>query len=294
MLSSPAVDSRRIVRRLQIALVVVGVLFVTLPILCTMRRLRGGKDLEIAAATYHAAPRAVCEAGSRAGPPGWSDDERTAKGLGFNVRTPANYEATRAHPLIIVYAPRGSPPGLVERYVGLTRAATAAGFVIAYAGSQELSRATIVALAEIPRTIAKRWCIDESRVFLTGHSDGGTTAEALAFLPETRGIAAAVAPSGAGIRGADLAAETCPPPIPVMVLHAKSDWVFPGYGREAARWWAKCNGCDVEHPIARADGCRAFPGCESGVETLYCETEGGHLDWPAKNEALIEFFSAVR
>jgi polyhydroxybutyrate depolymerase len=287
------VDPRRLARRLQIGLVVVGILFVALPIVCTMRRLRGREDLELAAASYEAAARAACEAGTRPGATGRSDEERTGKGFGFSVRTPANYEATRAHPLIVVYAPRGSPRGLVERYVGLTRAATAAGFVIAYADSQELSPPTIVALAEIPRAVAKRWCIDESRIFLTGHSDGGTAAEALAFRPETRGLAAAIAPSGAGVRDADLAAETCPPPIPVMVLHAKSDWVFPGYGAEAARWWAACNRCDLEHPALRADGCRAFPGCAEGVETLYCESEGGHLDWPARNDTLIEFFRGV-
>jgi polyhydroxybutyrate depolymerase len=283
-------EPARLARRLQWALVALGAALVLVPIVCTMRRLQGGEALELGAASYGDENARGCAPGERPGPVGKSDGERTAGGLVYAVRTPANYDATRAHPLIMVYAPHGTSTGLVERYVGLTREATAAGFVIAYAGSRDLSRRTILLLAEIPRAIARRWCIDETRIHLTGHSDGGTTAEALAFLPETRGLAASIAPSGAGIRGADLATETCPPPLPVLILHAESDWVFPGYGAEAARWWAKCNGCDVERTFRRPDGCDAFEGCAAGGETVLCKDPGGHLDWPKRNSTILEWF----
>ena len=42
--------------------------------------------------------------------------------------------------------------------------------------------ATIDDLSSIPDRIAARWCIDERRIHLTGHSDGGTVATATAVL----------------------------------------------------------------------------------------------------------------
>jgi polyhydroxybutyrate depolymerase len=210
------------------------------------------------------------------------------------VRVPTNYRATAAHPLIVVYAPRGGNRFLLERFVGLTREATAAGFVIAYADARDLSLEVVRDLATIPSLVAGRWCIDPDRVSLTGHSDGGTVASAIAFRPETRGLAAAIAPSAAGVRATDLLAETCPPPLSVLVLHGREDSLFPGYGTEAARWWATCNGCDVDAARRRDDGCVDHPACDGGVETVLCEHEGGHLDWPARSPTMLEFFARSR
>jgi polyhydroxybutyrate depolymerase len=128
-------------------------------------------------------------------------------------------------------------------------------------------------------------------VFLTGHSDGGTVATAVTVLGKaTR--PAAIAPSAAGFRGPDLATYACPPPVAVMVQHGRHDDLFPGFGGEAAAWWAACNGCRAE-PERRADGCLAYPGCRAGGATLYCEHEGRHVDWPRRNERILEFFESA-
>jgi polyhydroxybutyrate depolymerase len=41
-------------------------------------------------------------------------------------------------------------------------------------------------LATIPALVARKWCIDEARIYLTGQSDGGMAADAIAFLAKTR------------------------------------------------------------------------------------------------------------
>jgi polyhydroxybutyrate depolymerase len=209
------------------------------------------------------------------------------------VKTPANYDPLRAHPLIVVYAPHGANRFLSERFVGLSHAATEAGFVIAYADSHSLEPRHLQELGRIPGEVAMRWCIDPGRVFFTGHSDGGTAATALAVLGKATPAPAAIAPSAAGFRRDDLEAYACPAPIPVMVLQNRDDELFPGFGRGAAEWWAGCNGCDRSRPEPRADGCVVYPDCRSGAATLFCESEGEHAVWPERNRSLLEFFRTV-
>jgi polyhydroxybutyrate depolymerase len=78
-----------------------------------------------------------------------------------------------------------------------------------------------------PSSVARKWCIDEARIYLTGQSDGGMAADAIAFLAKMRGTADAIAPSAAGVNGKDLAEYSCPEPLPVMVMHSRNDTVFP-------------------------------------------------------------------
>ena len=247
---------------------------------------------ELAAADYTrlaASPR--CLPGERAGRPGATDDLHTARKIRYSVRTPSNYDAAVAHPLLMVYAPAGSSRFKSERFAGLTREATAAGFVVAYADARRLSIDVILELGAIPRSVANEWCIDEQRIFLTGHSDGGTVSNALEFLDRTRDLPAAIAPSAAGIRGKDLESYTCPArPLPVMVMHSADDSLFKGYGAEAAAWWAKCNRCDAERGPELKNGCAAYSGCAAGATTLYCEGRGPHGNWPGLNQVMLDFF----
>ncbi len=233
-----------------------------------------------------------CEPGTKSGRAGVSDDEKTAAGIRYMVKTPAHYDGTVAHPLLMVYAPARTSRYKSEDFVHLTQEATAAGFIVAYADHRTMSPKAIEELAAIPGLIEQKWCIDHKRIFLTGHSDGGTTAMAIAFLNGTKHIPAAIAPSAMGIRGEDLKAYQCPDPLPVMLMHSSQDTLFPGYGKEAIQWLAVCNGCDPTPPVKDADGCVTYRGCKNKVATRYCEGTGSHTTWPGSNKAIIEFFRA--
>jgi len=231
-----------------------------------------------------------CESGTKPGPAGPSNDEKTSAGIRYMVKTPANYNSNIAHPLLMVYAPGGRNRYESEDYMYLTQAGTAAGFVVAYADHRTMTSKAIEELAEIPELIEKKWCIDKKRIFLTGHSDGGTVAMGIAFLAGTKHIPAAIAPSAVGIRGDDLKEQSCPSSLPVMVMHSSRDTLFPGYGKETIQWWAACNGCDTAGPVRDGDGCVTYRGCKNSVTTRYCEGTGTHPEWPGKNKAIIEFF----
>jgi len=288
---SPASLLRLQLSVLVTALAVVGAALVV-PMWRAMPRLRDRADAEIAVYDYPPAGAAACAAGSRPGAAGESPSEETAAQVRYLVKTPANYDATRAHPLLVVYSPNGANRFLTERFVGLTRLATAAGFVVAYADSRPLAMTTIADLGAIPERIAARWCIDVQRIYLTGHSDGGTVATAIAVLGKSQHPPAAIAPSAAGFRREDLAAYPCPAPLRVMVLHNRDDDHFPGYGAEAAQWWAACDGCGAV-PAQRADGCLEYPSCKPGSATVYCEGEGGHAAWPDRNQTILEFLKGT-
>ncbi|HEY9134389.1 MAG TPA: poly(3-hydroxybutyrate) depolymerase [Pseudomonadales bacterium] len=248
--------------------------------------------LQAAAFSYPAALNSACTSGDKSGSAGVFK-EKTVKGISFTVKTPSNYQSAYAHPLLIVFAPSGVPGSLVEKFTGLTRRATEAGFIIVYADSRAMSIESMLELGTIAKQVASKWCINSEKVFLTGHSDGGTISSALTFLPESPLRAAAIAPSAAGVRAKDLAAYACPAPVSVMVMHGKKDGHFPGFGQEAAQWWAECNQCQTKQPITSSAECVVYTACLESVEVRYCEGKGGHLDWPHLNDELIEFFQGV-
>jgi polyhydroxybutyrate depolymerase len=233
-----------------------------------------------------------CETGTRVGQAGISDGEVSGgDGVRYQVRTPSNYDATFAHPLLMVYAAAGQSGFVSERMTGLTTQATAAGFIVVYADHRPLGIPSIEQLAVIPRAVAQKWCVDEKRVSVTGHSDGGTVALALAVLDQTKQVPRAIAPSAAGWTGKDLEAYQCRAPLPVMVMHNRHDRLFPGWGNQTAAWWAACNRCDSAKMKSIDGECLAYQHCASGGATLYCEGTGGHRDWPNFNRVMIEFFA---
>ncbi|OAI18260.1 poly(3-hydroxybutyrate) depolymerase [Methylomonas koyamae] len=235
-------------------------------------------------------PRGTCQPDLLSGDTGETYGEETENGINYNVRTPKNYDASIAHPLLLVFSPAGANRAKTEKMTGFTLPATRSGFIVAYADHPELSPSTTVELGTIPHAMAKKWCIDEKQVYVTGHSDGGTSAMALAFMTGTRHIPTAIAPSAAGVTYEDLRDRKCPEPLPVMIIHSSKDRLFPGYGQQTAGWWAACNKCEPI-PDTIGNGCVAYSGCANGVKTVYCEGDKPHAQWPEqRRDAIIDFF----
>lgn len=241
---------------------------------------------------YSTTAKRTCRPGDKPGAPAATDDLRTTSGLRYSVRAPANYDATYAHPLIVVFAAAGATARQSEAFTHLTRAATARGFVMAYVDHRRMSVEAIQQMVAIPRDVSNRWCIDTARVYAVGHSDGGTAATALALMPQTRGTFAAIVPSAAGFSYKDFDAFDCPAATPVMVLHGGADAVFPQWGMQAARRWAACNGCNTDRPMrSLGNTCRAYQDC-TGAPTLYCEGSQSHTEWPRLEAQIVAFFEA--
>lgn len=272
-----------------------GFLLLVIPPLLALTLLFMDDDDEFATigkATYtKTASQKSCSQGSLTGKKGATYGETTQEGIKYNVRTPLNYEATIAHPLLVVYAPAKANRSKSERLTGLTLPATSAGFIVAYADHPDLSTSSTVELGTIPELVAKKWCVDKERIYLTGHSDGGTVSMALAFMNGTRHIPTAIAPSAAGVNYRDLKAHSCPEPISVMVMHSKNDHLFPGFGEETSGWWAACNDCSPV-PQKLNNGCIAYKDCKNSVKTWYCEGKLLHAKWPMVNDIILNFLAS--
>jgi len=248
--------------------------------------------LKTADFNYPAITKASCNINEKPGKAGSTDDLETSSGASYNLRTPNNYNKTVAHPLIVVYAPAALNSRRSERFTHLTKEATSAGFIIAHTKNMRLSLKSIKKLSTVPDDIQKKWCIDSTRIYYTGHSDGGSISNALTFLPSATTKPAAIAPSASGIDGESLKAYDCPPPLPVMIFHNTNDTHFEGFGKPSADWWANCNQCSGELAEADKNGCRAYIDCPSKAsQTYYCEGPGTHDDWPNKNQVIIDFFN---
>lgn len=250
--------------------------------------MHGGEAIEATEARYtkSAEAAAACAQGPRAGE-GGRFERRSAAGVPYVVVTPRNYRPSHAHPLLMVYAPASFSAGISERYAGLTRLATAAGFVVSYVGSLQLSLPVVEKLSAVPAEIVADWCIDPAQVYSTGHSDGGTVSVALSALPQYQGRFAGIVASGVGWNEQDFAGVECPAPMPVAILHGADDSHFPGFGRAAADWWSACNQCTGQGSIGPG-ACRSYTGC--AAETVYCEPDRSHWRWAGDPPQVMQLF----
>jgi polyhydroxybutyrate depolymerase len=249
------------------------------------------------AATSSSAAGAVpgaCAPGEKTGPASGATGEKTPGGLDYDVRLPPGYDPTAAHPLLVVYSPAGvKTPSQTEAFTGLTGPATARSYLVGYANhAPPNDSAAIVQGSLVIDGIAARWCIDAKRVFLTGHSDGGGIAVLVAINNLGNPRAAAIAPSASGAKASWLAKVSCPNPVAVMVIHSSVDTLFPppDYGPGHAGWWASCGGCGASAP--GASGCLDYASCAAGADVRFCQTTDKHSQWPALNEAMLDFFDA--
>jgi polyhydroxybutyrate depolymerase len=233
---------------------------------------------------------AACGPGSRTGHAGLYDNLQTSDTLTIAVRTPSDYDPTRAYPLLVVFPPAGYNRRGSEIFYDLTTEATRRGFIVAYSDHLSLSPSAVSQQAKVAATVASFFCVDESSIAYLGHSDGGAMAEGIpVYVPKAGAAPRSVVASAAGMTGQDLAAMPCPSIPAVMIVHSRNDERFPDFGRGAAAYWGRCAACAPTDLNALADGCRNFSGCAEGRRVTYCETALPHKRWSSINTAMLDF-----
>ena len=141
--------------------------------------------------------------------------------------------------------------------------------------------------------VMEDWTVDSQRIYLTGFSQGGQTAQSMAC--PLADILAAVAP----IHGFSANGYTCGPttPLPMMQVWGTRDRIVPGDdgqssdgylyedAAETAAIWAQAQGCDTDGStphVTEADGkkdwtCTQHDNCSSGAEVVTCSWDGAHI-----------------
>ena len=248
----------------------------------------------------------------RGGMPGlFTDQNVVVDGLArsFDLFVPTTYDPTDPAPLVLNFHGLTGNPALQANRSKFNDVAEPRGMVVAYpagigasfnsgaccgdAFSQGIddvafSRALVEHLEQI-------MCIDPSRVYATGMSNGGHMAHLLAC--EAADMFAATA-SVTGVL--NLPPQTCNPsrPISVMDFHGDIDPIvpfggtgigFPDVPTMMADWAAR-NGCSATGEVSFAEGdtaCTTWPECDAGVEVTLCVTQGGGHCWPGADTCLF-------
>ncbi|MEM9072922.1 MAG: prolyl oligopeptidase family serine peptidase [Myxococcota bacterium] len=160
----------------------------------------------------------------------------------------------------------------------------------------------------IVNEVADAGCVDRSRVYATGMSNGGFLAHRIAC--EGSDFVAAIAPV-AGVLGIDESACSPGRPVPVMHFHGTSDLIVPFNGNvflsypsveDTIAFWRTTNGCggDSSSMSVGSTECETWASCSAASEVVLCTTSGFGHDWPDgggninATDAMWDFFQRHR
>ncbi len=226
------------------------------------------------------------------------------------VHVPTGYIGTSKVALVLNLHGSGSTARAQELFSGMDTTSDEDGFVVAYpqalitAGTgfdwnipgvpliggsypQRDAANDVAFLSGLARQLEARYCVDTSRVYVTGMSGGGRMASQLAC--DASGTFASAAPV-AGLR----APSPCPSarPVPIIAFHGTADPVDPyeGHGQPywiysvplAAQRWGAFNHCRATPQTTSGNGytLTQYAGCAAGASVeLYSLVGEGH-EWP--------------
>jgi polyhydroxybutyrate depolymerase len=221
----------------------------------------------------------------------------------FNVHVPASYSTATPTPVVLNFHGFGSDGIQQDELSGMSRKADAEGFIAVHpeglgvrqswnAGpccgfASETHVDDIGFVKAMLDALETTVCIDASRVFVTGMSNGALFTQRVGC--ELASRVAAIAPV-AGV----LVEPTCvlARPMPVVEFHGTLDPIEPYDGDLEEGWpsvpdtfaaWAARDGCteDIAETYDDHDSqCVAHQRCESGSSVTLCTVEGGGHTWP--------------
>ena len=238
----------------------------------------------------------------------------------YRLFVPSGIEpgAETVRPLLLSLHGGGSGPEDHDALTGLRETAEAEGFVLATprgflstwnAGSccgpaAEQAIDHVAVMAAILDDIDAVLPIDATRVYATGHSNGGMMVYRLACELSQR--IAAIAPNAATLMDRDLTAEppapvfTCAPEraVPVFHSHGLADTCVPFDGGQSTGpeggqrppvadsidFWVDNNRCalpPLRPSYQQGDAtCERYSACQDGASVTLCTVEQGGHTWP--------------
>jgi polyhydroxybutyrate depolymerase len=235
----------------------------------------------------------------------WDGLDRT-----WLMRAPRVSDSARALPLVIALHGRGSNATRMLQYTGFEAMADAEGFLLVapegtgdprgwYTGfslGDEIDDVGFV--GAVIDSVAQRYAVDRSRVYVTGHSNGAVLAHRVAADLSSRIAAVAVVAGAVGARGNDGVVrriEFPRAPVPILILHGDADDIVPYDTTErprarpvpapdGARFWARANECGVLVPrrdsIADGRVLRDTWSDRCQAPVVFITVRGGGHGWP--------------
>jgi polyhydroxybutyrate depolymerase len=223
----------------------------------------------------------------------------------YDLSVPTSYDPTRAYPLVAVFHGSGGTAENARNTFSFENI-SADGAVFVYPNGQgnqwDLDTAPdenqdVAFFDQIVSTLEERLCIDSSRVFATGYSNGAFFSNQLGCHrgDKLRAIAshAGGGPYGGNDSYDDEGHMKCAgrPPA-VMLFHGEDDSVVPlSDARLSLAHWKWANQCQDGSTARAPDPCASFDGCAKAV--VWCQLPGmGHEVWGAGAKATWDFFAS--
>jgi polyhydroxybutyrate depolymerase len=252
----------------------------------------------------------------------------------YELHVPPAYDGSTPLPLVLNFHGFTSSAAQQRVFSEMDLTADSRGFVVAYPDGLDASWNAGVCCGTSARNgvddvgfaraviddIAARGCIDRSRVYATGMSNGGFLSHRLAC--EASDLIAAIAPV-AGVLGIDSSACTPSRPVPVVHFHGTADAVVQYDGGcdvclsdsesvvDTIAGWVARNGCTEASEVVLRTGsvmCETTGGCDGEASVTLCTIAGGGHCWPGNlfcpfgestddisaNEVMLDLFETVR
>lgn len=220
----------------------------------------------------------------------------------FLLVIPEGYDSNRQYPLLFMFHGRGSNGEQFRLYNGVEEAAGSDAILVypdalpnaiqmGQTGWDLTANGIDVKLVDkLLEDFTTNLCIDEERIFATGHSHGGFFSNTLGCVRgETFRAIAPVAGGGPGMG--------CEGQVAAWLAHHPDDDVVPIIlGQVARDHWLETNSCGEETAPVDPEPCVEYQGCDEGYGVVWCE----HMDdsmfgphsWPAfAGPAIWDFFS---
>jgi polyhydroxybutyrate depolymerase len=224
---------------------------------------------------------------------GEHDLEVGGKARLYIVDLPENYDKTKPYRLITAFHGAGLAAASFKSFFKLTPAVGGEA-IVAYL--EALGDPTgwdyqrdMPYFDAVLTEIETQFCIDESRVFATGHSSGGYFTNALGC--QRGDVLRAIAP----ISGGAAFTSNCKDKVAAWIAHGAMDNIVPtDEGRDARDLWTKQSSCDADMPMpVEPESCVTYAGCDANNPVHYCEYEGDHNLPKFGTRALWTFFQAL-
>ena len=243
------------------------------------------------------------------GKPAAGTDEKFTIAVGalmrtYYVHTPSAYNPEKRAPVVLNFHALGSNATEQMYFSKMIAASDAEGFIVVHPEGTGTTRQSWNAgaccdlaaqndvddlgfvKAMLDKLDADR-CVDATRIFTTGMSNGGFMSHRLAC--ELSDRIAAAAPV-AGVNGM----PTCTPkrPVPIMQFHGTLDMLVPYAGMPSYNFppveqmitdWATRDACtdQPKETFQMGDAtCMGRSACGQGAEVILCTIDGGGHTWP--------------
>ena len=220
----------------------------------------------------------------------------------YDLLVPSRYTPGKPAPLVFNFHGFTANPETQDWLSGMSRLAEEAGFILATpkgSGNEEVlgwnageccGQAALENVDDVAFTsdmidrISAEYCVDSSRIYATGMSNGAFMSYRLAC--ELAGRIAAIGP----VAGVTLV-DPCLPSrrVPVISFNGTADllvWydggIYESVPRTIARWSMR-NGCSREIETVYQRGnvrCEAYRKCKGGATVELCTIDGGGHSWP--------------